>query len=126
MKKKAVLLCLFMMVAFICGCGHQTQTSNNYETKTSITSTQALEKAKYLCQNACFNKASCSRGYFRYGTEDVTMDTDGDWDVSLKGRFYPEDAYGDLSKYTYLITYSVSIHTDGSYYVIYENISKEY
>lgn len=120
MKKLIKLLCLMLsiMMFILCttGCG---SSSNSGGSKQSITSSsQAISAVKNYMSGTSLSLEQRIAGALgfknfydpQYGTSSADQNSDGSWDVTIKGSMtgYVDDYHDDLESYKFEVSATVS------------------
>ena len=113
----SVVMVLLMCILCFAGCGNDS--SNDGDSGKQITSSsQAISKVKNYMSGTRFSLEQRIAGALgfnnfyapQYGTSSATQNSDGSWDVTIKGSMsgYLDEYHDDLESYKFEVSATVS------------------
>ena len=125
-KTISVVMVLLMCILSFAGCGNDS--SNDGDSGKQITtSSQAISEVKNYMSGTSFSLEQRIAGELgfnnfydpQYGTSSATQNSDGSWDVTIKGSMsgYVDEYHDDLESYKFEVSATVSESGSVSIYV---------
>lgn len=117
--KKLLCLVLAVLLLFgVCACGESTGSTSTESEKKIETSSQAINAVKNYASGSAFSleqRIAAALGFNNfyspeYGNSSAAKDSDGSWDVTIKGNMsgYVDEYHDDFETYKFEVSATVT------------------